>query len=725
MSKKPLCVAILWHMHQPDYGNSLSGEIYLPWTRFHATKDYFDMAALVAEVPGLHLTFNLVPSLMDQLVAYATGTAKETYIEVTLTDAASLDERQKYFLLRSFFQLPYKDMVFPYPRYTELLERRGAVDGKGEYPAGFRSYTTRDYRDLQTWFNLSWCGRELRKDPEIDALFKKGKGFTEEDKKKLLHLQSSFIGHILPFYRSLMEEHGIELSVSPYYHPILPLLCDTRAARESLPHIPLPSTTFSYPADAREQIRMAVERFSGLMGRQPAGMWPSEGSISDAALGLAREAGLRWLASDEGVLHHSLRRLGRAGDHLTAVQKFSAYRWGAGSAGPVLFFRDHGMSDLIGFTYSKWGADDAASDFVHRLLGIRASVPDDGRHYVVPVILDGENAWEHYPNNGADFLRRLYHLLAATEGLKPVTMSEFLELEPAREELPSVVAGSWIYATLSTWVGHAEKNRGWEFLTAARSFLGTCQKEGCDPERYERAYREMLIAEGSDWFWWYGDDHSTQNAIEFDALFRTHLKNVYRLMGSIHPPELDAPIKKAEAKAQYRSPVYTITPKIDGKVTDYFEWLAAGFAMPAGGDSMHRNDRYFEKVHFGYDKKNFYLRLDLAPSLRQASAQPDVAFQFHFSYPADVLLSVQLDDNGEWICRALRAPSPDIRTSLGVGKIIELGVGLEDLGVFKPEEVRFAISACEKERELERFPPHSFLSVTIDPWGIDQQEWMV
>ncbi len=725
MSKKPLCVAILWHMHQPDYGNSQAGEIYLPWTRFHATKDYQDMATLAADVPGLHLTFNLVPSLMDQLVAYSAGKVRETYAELTLTDASVLDEQQKYFLLRGFFQLPYKDMVFPYPRYSELLERRGAIDGRGEFPAGYKSYTTRDYRDLQTWFNLSWCGHELRQEPEIAALFKKGKGFKEEDKKQLLESQVAFIGRILPFYKKLMEEKGIELSVSPYYHPILPLLCDTRAARESQPYLPLPGNIFSYPGDAREQIRRAVDRFAELMGRPPAGMWPSEGSISDAALGLAREAGMRWLASDEGVLHHSLRKLERAGDHLTAAQKFSAYRWGPGTAGPCLFFRDHGMSDLIGFTYSKWGADDAAADFVQRLLGIRASLPDDGKHYVVPVILDGENAWEHYSNNGADFLRRLYRALVKTHGLKPVTMSEYLDLEPSREELPSVVAGSWIYANLATWVGHAEKNRGWEFLAAARAFLGTCLREGCDPERYEKAYQEMLIAEGSDWFWWYGDDHSTQNAVEFDALFRTHVKNVYRLMGHIHPPELDAPIKKAEAKTQYRSPVHTITPKIDGKVTDYFEWLAAGFATPGGGESMHRNERCIERVYFGFDKSRFYLRLDLTASWRRGALPLELALQIHFASPMDVLLALRLDDAGDWGCEVLRASVQEVAVEFCAGRTFELGIPLEDLGIYKPEEARFAISACEKDRELERFPAHSFLAVMVDPWGIGQQEWMV
>lgn len=724
MQKKPLCVAILWHMHQPDYGNIQTGEIYLPWTRFHAVKDYYDMGALVAGVPGLHLTINLVPSLMDQLVAYSAGTARETYADLTRREATQLEEREKHFLLRAFFQLPLKEMVFPYPRYRELLERRGAADQRGEYPAGFREYTARDYRDLQVWFNLSWCGQELRRDPGIDTLFRKGKGFTEEEKNRLIEIQFSFAGKILPFYRRLVDEDGIEFSVSPYYHPILPLLCDSRAARESQPHLPLPAHHFTQPADAREQIHRALVRSEQLLGRRPAGMWPSEGSLSDMTVSLARDAGLRWLASDEGVLSNSLRKHGRTGQHVSAAQKFSAYRWGGDTAGPSLFFRDHGMSDLIGFTYSRWNAEAAAADFLQRLLRIRDVLPSDNRHYVVPVILDGENPWEYYPNNGTDFLRLFYRKLTQTEGLRTVTFSEFLTLEPHREELESVVAGSWIYANLATWIGHAEKNRGWEFLAAARDFLASCENRAHDQSRYQQAFQEMMIAEGSDWFWWYGDDHSTQNAVEFDALFRGHLKNVYRLMGSPYPPELDAPIKKAAVALQHRDPVHTITPRIDGVVTDYFEWLAAGFAQPAGGGSMHRNKRYLEKIYFGYDNDRLYLRLDVTPSSREAEMPPKIAWHVQFVYPRELVLLLK-NEGKEWRCVVLRSTSPQPLPAFAGRKILELGLPLEDLGIYNPEEVRFAITAYEEDKELERFPAHSYFAFTVDPWGINQQEWMV
>jgi alpha-amylase/alpha-mannosidase (GH57 family) len=725
MSKKPLCVAILWHMHQPDYSNVLSGDIYLPWTRFHATKDYFDMAALVAETPGMHLTINVVPSLMDQLDDYGRGAAHETYEAITLRNADSLDEREKSFLLRKFFQLPYKHMLDPYPRYHELLERRGVTDDKGEYGSGLRDYAARDYRDLQVWFNLSWCGAELRKDPEIATLFAKGKGYAEEEKKRLIELQHAHMGRILPLYRRLMESGQVELSVSPYYHPILPLLCDNRAARDALPTIALPGTLFAHPGDAKEQVRRAKDRFRQAFGLPPAGMWPSEGSLSDATASLAREEGLRWLASDEAVLGNTLRKAGRVGDRLPDRQKFNAYSWGPGADGPCLFFRDHGLSDLIGFTYSRWRAEDAAADLVERLRRIHNELPDEGRHFVVPIILDGENAWEHYPNNGADFLEHLYRRLTEASRLRTVTMSEFLDLEPHREKLDSLVAGSWIYGNLATWMGHPEKNRGWELLAEARSFLDARRHEEGDSDRYQAAFQEMMIAEGSDWFWWYGDDHPTQNAADFDALFRGHIKNIYRLLGQTPPAALDLAIKRAEARTQYRGPVHTISPVIDGRVTDYFEWLSAGFATPVAGASMHRSESWIEKIYFGYDRRKFYLRIDLTSSWLRGMIPAEHSLQIQFVSPREFLLLLGIDDERRWHCRVLRASVAGFMPEFAGAKILELGVPLEELGIDKPEEVRFSFSAFEKERELERFPSHGFLAVTVDPWSLNQQEWMV
>jgi alpha-amylase/alpha-mannosidase (GH57 family) len=724
MTKRPLCIAFLWHMHQPDYRNSQTGELCLPWTRFHAVKDYYDMGALVAGVPGTHLTINLVPSLTDQLVSYARGTAREVHATLSLRNAAALDEQEKAFLLRSFFQLSWKYMVYPYARYRELLELRGGQDENGNFPEGLESYTVQDYRDLQTWYNLTWCGHELRRDPEIAALFAKGGEFSEEDKKRLLDLQYSFIGRILPSYQRLMEEQGIEFSQSPYYHPILPLLCDSHCALESQPGIHLPPEPFSFPSDAREQICRGMERHKEIFDRMPMGMWPSEGAISDAALALCRESGLRWLASDEGLLANSLQKSGRLNGHLRPEQKFSAHSWGQGNEGPCLFFRDRGLSDLIGFTYSGWDAQDAVADFLSHLRRIHEGLPDDGRHYVVPVILDGENAWEHYPENGAPFLRSLYRRLTESSEFRTVTFSEFLDLEPHREQLESVVAGSWIYSNLATWIGHEEKNRAWEELTVARQFLETGMAGNAGGTTVQSAFQEMLIAEGSDWFWWYGDDHQSENAAEFDALFRGHIRNVYTLIGRPYPPSLDIPIKRTEVKARHRNPVHTITPKLDGQVTDYFEWLAAGFAFPSAGESMHRSERQFESMYFGYDAARFYLRIDLK-DLKEGRFPQGRSLMIRFLAPVEFAMDITCGDHGHWHCKTAttRVPEPDLR--FAADKVMEIGIPLDALGIRKPEEARFFALLIERNHELERFPDNGFLAVPVDPWGLDQREWMV
>jgi alpha-amylase/alpha-mannosidase (GH57 family) len=716
MPKKELCVAFLWHMHQPEYRNTHTGETYLPWTRFHAVKDYYDMAALAEQSKGVRMTINVVPSLIDQLMAYSSGTARETYASLTLRDASDLNEYEKAFLLRAFFQLSPKYMVLPHPRYKELWDRRGNPDEQGVYSSGLRAYSVQDYRDLQLWYNLSWCGPTLQRNPDVADFFARGRGFTEQDKKRLLEIQYSFIGQILPFYRKLSDSKTIELSVSPYYHPILPLLCEIRSAREALPSVALPVNSFAFPEDANEQIARAMRTYKELFGYKAAGMWPSEGAISDAALKQARIAGLRWLASDESVLQNSLQR---EGGHLSPERKFCAYRWGEGAGGPCLFFRDHALSDLFGFSYQHWPAKDAVADFMGRLRNIHKQLPDNGRYYVVPVILDGENAWEHYPNNGTEFLGLLYRQLSEAEDVRPVTFSEYLKLENHREHLKSVVAGSWIYGNLATWIGHPEKNRAWEQMAIARHFLNSFPPG----ENQKIAFQEMMIAEGSDWFWWYGDDHHTDNAAEFDALFRSHLRNVYRCLGKIPPPSLDEPIKKIDVQAKYRNPVQTISPRINGKAGDYFGWLSAGHAIPSGGESMHRTDRLLEKVLFGFDLQYFYLRLDLAAE-RMMEFPETGSIGIQFTSPGECSLTLECKDGG-WTCKLSHWPASGLSPRFAAEKVIELGIPLDALGVKQPAEVRFFIVALDGGREMERFPSTGFLNVHTDPWGLDQQEWVV
>jgi alpha-amylase/alpha-mannosidase (GH57 family) len=711
-------------MHQPDYGNIQTGDIYLPWTRFHAIKDYFDMAALVDQTPGMRMTINIVPSLLDQLKIYGEGMARETYAALALKNAGDLDQGEMEFLLRAFFQLSWKQMIFPYPRYKELLDRRGSPDPNGKFSQSVSRYSTQDFRDLQLWYNLAWCGCELRRDPLVSGLFRKGRNFSEDDKRNLLNRQYEFINGILPLYRRLADENKIEFSVSPYYHPILPLLCNSHSAREAIPNLPLPSDTFAWREDAEEHIHRACQRYLETFGRPPSGTWPSEGSISNDALELIRGSGLRWAASDEGVLFNSLNRAAAVSSGLSAAQKFSAYNWAGADGKLCLFFRDHGLSDLIGFTYSNWNAQDAVSDFLNKLQHIHESLPSDGRRYVVPIILDGENAWEHYPQNGVEFLTLLYTRLAESQVLKPVTFSEYLDMEPRREPLKSVVAGSWIYSSLATWIGHEEKNRAWEMLAVARRFLQECRMDHHNSEKVQKAFQELMIAEGSDWFWWFGDDHHTSNAAEFDELFRSHVKNVYHILDRPYPPVLDIPIKRADLKPHYRNPVHTITPKLDGKVSDYYEWLPAGFATPWGGEAMHKTSKCIEKIFFGYDVRAFYLRVDLV-GLKHRNLYQALSVEVHFVSPETLIMNLKRDDQKQWSHCVLNSSRPSPAVEFAGDTILEIGVALDALNIRKPEEVRFYLSILENEQEVERFPPFGFFEIPVDPWSLDAEEWMV
>ncbi len=710
-------------MHQPDYGNAETGEITLPWTRFHAVKDYYDMGSRVERARDIRVTINVAPSLMEQLGAYAAGTARDKYAELSLRDASELSESEKSFLLGKFFQLSTERMLRPHARYRELFERRGVPDRQGVYADGLRSFTAQDYRDLQMWYNLAWCGQELRRDPEIARFLERGRGFAEADKRRLLEIQYAFTGRILPLYRRLSESQKAEISVSPCHHPILPLLCDLRSARETLPSLSLPPDPFAFPEDAARHIERALRAYLEFFGTPARGMWPSEGALSDAALEPARDQGLRWLASDEIVLWNSLRKQEYGIASIPPERKYCAYRWGEGEEGPCLFFRDHVLSDLFGFAYHQWRAQDAVADFIRRLRAIRQSLPDDGRFYIVPVILDGENAWEHYPGNAADFFALLYDSLSGSAEFRTVTFSEFLDLETHREPLISVAAGSWIYGNLATWVGHPEKNRAWEVLTAARRYLRSFVVGGGDPAKADSAFRELMVAEGSDWFWWYGEDHQTDNAAEFDELFRGRLKNVYRLLGEEPPLRLDEPIKKAVVGVQYRLPAHTMTPRLDGRVTDYFEWLSAGFAVPAGG-AMHRAECWIDRVFFGFDLGHLYLRIDAA-SRGWAEFPRTCSLHVQFVSPEECRLALEHEEDGAWRLRTVRWPPTERPPRLAGGKILEMGIPLEALGVREPADILFFVEVLDNGKGIERFPSSGFLTVHLDPWSLDQQEWLV
>lgn len=600
MAKPKIYVCFLWHMHQPFYKDLVSGEYRLPWTRMHALKDYYGMVKILEEFPEVRQTFNLVPSMMVQVEEYSGGEANDPFLKLALKPAEKLTPSEQTFLLKNFFMANPSRMIYRYPRYGELYN---AWLAHKQVPEARGVFSLQEYRDLQVLSQICWFDEEfLEKDPEIRALVDKGRNYSAEDQALMGRKQTEICGFVIPQYRKLAETGQIEISTTPFYHPILPLICDSDIGGVSHPNVPLPPR-FAYPEDARAQLRMAREYIEKTFGVAPVGLWPSEGSVSDEALGIAASEGFEWAATDNGVLARTLGRT--AGCEVT----YKPYLWQKNGAQMRMIFRDHLMSDLIGFVYSGMGASEAAGDFLRRIRENCKPILDAGRDALAPIILDGENAWEYFDKSGRQFLRDLYAGITADRNMQAVTVSEAHRLiEPA--PLTHIFPGSWINANFDVWIGAEEDNKAWRFLLAARQAFD--QAENASEEGRKLAREELYIAEGSDWNWWYGPEHESANRIEFDQIYREHLANVYKALGLPAPYELSQPILKAhEEPVAHTRPSGPVTPKINGVVDSYFEWLGAGcYEVDARSGSMHGKRALVKQVCYGADDAHLYLRVD-------------------------------------------------------------------------------------------------------------------
>lgn len=608
----------LWHMHQPYYKDLVTGQYRLPWVRLHALKDYYGMVKLLDEFPGLHQTFNLVPSLITQIQDYVSGAAREPFFDVASMPAGELTTAEKEFALRYLFQANADRMIGRYPRYRELWQEYGSHPQ--EAPQMVSRLTEHDVTDLQVLSQLAWMDEFFLDEPAIRELVRKGCDFTLEDQKLVIAKQREFLGMVQPAYKSAMESGRIEISTSPYYHPILPLVCDTNIGAVSHSGLPLPEKRFQHPEDAREQIGRGVALHESVFGRRPKGMWPSEGSVSNETLSLAHGAGMEWLASDEGVLGRSLgtsftRDGGGCLEAASARQLYQVYRWEQEDAAIHVLFRDHSLSDLIGFVYSGAPAAEAARDFLRRVKQSAEPVLRKGRDAVVPIILDGENAWESYPQSGREFLRRLYEGIQKDPLFESLTISEAIVREPAPARLNSIFPGSWINANFDVWIGAPEDNLAWDYLSEARDCYAQ-NKDRVSIEQREVAYQELLIAEGSDWNWWYGPEHHSANDRDFDELYRKHLANVYQALGVATPYALAQPIIPYTTESKCTPQSAYIHPVVDGKDVGYFDWVgAANHVAERSSSAMHGRVALLDTGYAGIDEENLYCRLDFAERL--------------------------------------------------------------------------------------------------------------
>jgi alpha-amylase/alpha-mannosidase (GH57 family) len=595
-------------MHQPLYKDLVTGEYRLPWTRFHALKDYYGMVKVLEDFPNVHQTFNLVPSMVVQIQDYASGTAADPFLDCAVKPAEELSEAEREFVLHYFFQANADHLIYRYARYGELFNLWKACGANPQ--VGRRHFSVQDLRDLQVLSQVAWFDEEFQAhDEEVKGLIGKGRNYSLDDQALMARKEREILAAVVPVYKEFAARGQIEISTTPFYHPILPLICDSNIASVSHPGVTLPGH-FQYPHDALHQLKTAREFIEREFGRAPVGLWPSEGSVSDEALSLTAEAGFQWAASDNGVLARTIHQDG--GPEVT----YRSYLWQEKSWGQQkgrelrMIFRDHFLSDQVGFVYSRMGAQEAASHFLDRILENTRPMLARGADVLVPIILDGENAWEYYDHNGRPFLRELYRRISESSNLAALTVSEALKLD-APGTLDHIHPGSWIDANFDIWIGAEEDNIAWEYLLRARRKFDEVASTVSEEQR-GLAYEELLIAEGSDWCWWYGPEHVSENRVEFDELYRRHLVNVYRALGLAPPEELSRPILKSDIPNLNQPPKHAVHPVIDGEVTSFFEWMGAGRYHPDNrSGTMHSNEPRIRDVYYGADSENIYLRLDL------------------------------------------------------------------------------------------------------------------
>lgn len=599
---KKLSIAFYWHMHQPVYQLSPEGDYLMPWTRLHAVKDYLDMVTILDNFKDIKLNFNVVPVLLDAFIDYGEKGLHDLHSRLTVTDIKDLTADDKEFILNNFFDSNYRTMILPYDEYNRLFQKRQTMA-----EADISAFTEQEYSDLMALFNLAWFDPSYKNEYiALKKLFKKGKGYTLEDRQNIIEIQRDIIRRIIPAYRKYVEDGKIEITTSPYYHPILPILLDIGsikiANKEGLP------VDLKMPLDAKMQTVAALDRIEELTGKRPRGIWPSEHCVSPKELDMFKEAGAEWSISDEGILSESI--------NFEFVRDFKGYleepyhllKSYEYKNGLKMVFRNSLFSNLIGFEYPNYDSVLAANDLYDRIKVMQSkllSSPDE--NHILTIAMDGENCWENYPNDGINFLKTLYELIEKDESLETVLISDYLDREKNHKPLKNIASGSWINRNFKLWIDEPLKNLAWNYLKQVRDDFSKYVKENPYNPNIELARRELFIAEGSDWFWWYGEPNDSGRDNIFDYIFREHLKNIYLYLGLEAPEYLDTPLLSAISKPS-RYPKGEINPVLDGldKAEDD-SWLNAGCISIPDGPVLKEN-KFFDRICFGYDKDNLYLR---------------------------------------------------------------------------------------------------------------------
>lgn len=690
-------------MHQPDYRQPGQEEALLPWVRLHALKDYLHMAEVAAAYPQVHVTFTLVPSLAEQLQAYANGQLQDRLQRLIQQPYFSPDDKR--YLLNVAFSIQWH-IIRRHPPYAALLDRRPLALLNPDY------FSEQTYRDLIVWFNLAWTDPTLlAQDPLLQRLAQQGKDFDDASIAALNARQLQIIGQVLPTYRRMQAQGQMEIITVPFFHPILPLLVDGEIGRRPSAGLLLPTPPFRFPADAAGQIADAVTLHTGLMGLPPAGMWPSEGAVSPEILPLAAAHGLRWLASDEAILGRSLDHFFRR-DASDSVDRpdllYRPYRLATPQGDLAMVFRDHNLSDRIGFTYQHLGGEQAAEDMIVRLKRIHHQLRGQSTPGLVSIILDGENAWEHYEHNGDTFLHALYRRLQEDPDLQAMTISEHLAAHPPTAHLPELASGSWIRGDFTTWIGDAEHTAAWQRLRDLRQAYEEWLAQAPPPAQAAAVRRYIFAAEGSDWFWWYSHRNSSDQDALFDQLFLDYLAAAYQAMGQTPPVAALAPIQGSARRPA--APPRPFSPRLNADPDPAAQWAQARVLRPAASvGAMQQAGGVLSAARLGNDSAYFYLRIELTEPLLAHDVEA------HLHTPAGLfLLSLGRGHSTAYLYRQLdgvHASQGAIACTLGE-RLVEVAAPLARLGVL-PLTASSAIDLYITVDGAERLPAAGLATVAL------------
>ena len=614
---KKLSIAFYWHMHQPVYQLSPTGDFLMPWVRLHAVKDYLDMALWAKKFDKLKLNFNFVPVLINAIINYGENEAHDIHSRLTITPQDELTNEDKIFILNNFFDANYQTMILANPEYHRLYQ---IVQSSGTEDTSI--FSNQEYADLMALFNLAWIDPSFKtSNSELKKLVKKGKNYTLEDRIAIIQIQRDIIKKIIPTIRKLIEKNKIEITTSPYYHPILPILLDYKNIKKnSSPANDLQD--LKTDLDAKMQTKMALDRIEEVFGKRPRGVWPSEQCVSAKTLEMLSSLGVEWSLSDEGILANSINfefEHDFKGYIKEPYHLLKTYKYKTSTSDLKMVFRESTIPNLIGFEYQNHNPIATAIDLYDRIKVLQSKIlssPDN--EHLLTIALDGENCWENYLEDGASFLKTLYTLITEDDSLETVLLSDYLEKTKEDKLLPKIASGSWINRNFKLWIDEPVKDIAWTYLKRVRQdFANFVKREPLNPN-IELARRELFICEGSDWFWWYGEPNDSGRDNIFDFLFRTHLKNVYRYLDLDTPKYLDDPLSDISTSKPSKYPKSLITPNINGKnvVDEDDEWNNAGYIEIPDGPVL-RESKLFDKIRFGNDQNNFYLKFHLNKYIKE------------------------------------------------------------------------------------------------------------